>query len=149
MKETLKTPVDSEQHDFVLEQLDEAVIVEEEEVVEDLGDAERPWESPVIEPPSKTFEIDVEEGVQPPRHIMAKDFEEVNQEMDSIIDEFLSTFESSPIGLDMEIKEEEAQPPMPLVNNEEEIELEENYQEEEVDIEEACKKVEIVKEEPK
>jgi len=43
--------------------------------------------------------------------------------MDSIIDEFLSTIESSPIGLDMEIKEEEAQPPMPSVNNEEEIEL--------------------------
>ena len=137
MKETLKTPVDNKEYDFVLEQLEEAVIVKEEEVVEDLGDAERPWESPVIEPPSKEFECDVEEGVQPPRHIMVEDFEEDDQEMDLIIDEFLSTFESSPIGLDMEIKEEEAQPPMPLVNNEEEIELEESYQEEEVEIEEA------------
>ena len=63
--------------------------------------------------------------------------------------EFLSTIESSPMELDIEIKEEEAQPPMPLVNNEEEIELEESYQEEEVDIEEACKEVEVVKEEPK
>ena len=77
-------------------------------MVEDLGDAEPPWESQVIEPPSKTFEIDVEEGVQPPRHIMVEDFEGDDQEIDSIIDEFLSIIESSPIGLDMQIKEEEA-----------------------------------------
>jgi len=69
--------------------------------------------------------------------------------MDSIIDEFLSTIEPSPIRLDMEIKEEEAQPPMLLVNNEEEIKLEEGNQEEEVEIEEACKEVEVVKEELK
>jgi len=94
-------------------------------VVRDLGDAKRPWESPVIEPPSKEFEFDVEEGVQPPRHIMAKDFEEVDQEI--------------------EIKEEEAQPPMPLVSNEEDIGLEESYQEEEVETEEACKEVEVIK----
>ena len=86
---------------MVLEQVEEAGIIEEEEVVEDLGDAEPPWESQDIEPPSKTFKIDVEEGVQPPRHIMVEDFEEVDQEMDSIIDEFLSAIESSPIGLDM------------------------------------------------
>ena len=50
---------------------------------------------------------------------MIEDFAEVDQEM--------------------EIKEEEAQPPMPLVSNEEKIKLEESYQEEEVEIEEACK----------
>ena len=49
----------------------------------------------------------------------------------------------------MEIKEEEAQPPMPLVNNKEEIESEESYQEEEVEVEEACKEVEEFKEEHK
>ncbi|XP_057718856.1 uncharacterized protein LOC130933294 [Arachis stenosperma] len=80
---------------------------------------------------------------------MVEDFEGDDQKMDSIIDEFLSAFVSSPIGLDMETKEEEAQPPMPLVNNEEEIELEESYQEEEVDIEKPYKKVEVVREEHK
>ncbi|WP_424765307.1 hypothetical protein, partial [Proteus mirabilis] len=60
---------------------------------------------------------------------MVEDFEEVDQEM--------------------KIKEEEAQPPMPLVSNAEEIELAESYQEEEVKIEEACKEVEVVKKEPK
>ena len=91
-----------EKLDFVLDQAEKAEIIEEEEVVEDLGDAGPPWESQVIEPPSKTFEFDVEEGVQPPRHVMVNDLEEADQEM--------------------ETKEEEAQPPMPLVSNEEEIE---------------------------
>ena len=50
MKEILETPVNSTEHDFVLEQVEEAGIIEEEEVVEDLGDAKPPWESPVIEP---------------------------------------------------------------------------------------------------
>ena len=119
-KEILEAPVDKTENEFVLEQVKEAVIVqEEEEVVEDLGDAEPPWESPVIEPPSKTFEIDAKEGVQPPNHITVKDLEEVDQEM--------------------EIQEEEAQPTMPLESNEEEIELKESYQEEEVEIEEVCK----------
>ena len=71
-----------------------------------------------IEPPSKTVEIDAEEGVQPPKHIIVEDLEEVDQEM--------------------EIQEEEAQPPMPLVSHEEEFDLE-SYQEEEVETEEACK----------
>ena len=56
MKEILETPVNSTEHDFVLEQVEEAVIIEEEEeVVEDLGDAEPPWESQDIEPPSKAY----------------------------------------------------------------------------------------------
>ncbi|QHO46522.1 Retrotransposon gag protein [Arachis hypogaea] len=114
-----------EEYDFMLKELDKAAIVKEE-VVEDLGDAEPPWESQVIEPPSKTIVFDVEEGVQPPRHVMVKDLEEVDQEM--------------------EIQEEEAQPPMPLESSKEEIELEESYQEEEVKIEETCKEVEVVRE---
>jgi len=109
-----------EELDFLLEQVENAEIIEEEEVVEDLGDAEPPWETQVIEPPSKTFEFDVEEGVQPLRHVMVEDLEEVDQEMDSIINEFLSTIESSPIEL-----------------------------EDEVNIEEACQEVEIIKEEHK
>jgi len=56
-----------------------AEIIKEEKVVEDLGDAEPPWEPQVIEPPSKEFEFDVAEGVQPPRHIMVEDFEEADQ----------------------------------------------------------------------
>ncbi|QHO53581.1 uncharacterized protein DS421_2g49200 [Arachis hypogaea] len=104
----------------VEEQVEKAEIIEDEKVVEDLGDAEPPWETKVIAPPSKTFEFDVEEGVQPPRHIMVEDFKEVDHEMDSIIDDFLSTIESYPIRL-----------------------------EEKVIVEETCQEVEIIKEEPK
>ncbi|RYQ95298.1 hypothetical protein Ahy_B08g090431 [Arachis hypogaea] len=73
----------------------------------------------------------------------------VEQEMDSIIEEFLSIIESSPIGLEIEVKEEDAQPLMSLVSNEEEIELEASHQEEEVEVEKSYKEVEIVKEEHK
>ena len=82
MKETLETSVDNEEHGFVLEQVEKAKIVAEEEVVEDLEDAEPPWESQDIEPPFKTVAFDVEEGAQPPRHITIKDLEEVDQEME-------------------------------------------------------------------
>jgi len=59
--------------------------------------------------------------------------EEVDQEIDSIIDEFLSILtnnlndfvESFSIGHEKEVKKEGAQPPGPLVSNEEEIGLEE------------------------
>ena len=49
-------------------------------MVEDLRDAEPPWESQDIEPPSKTVAFDVEEGVQPPRHTLVEDLEEVEIE---------------------------------------------------------------------
>jgi len=49
MKEILETPVDKAENEFVLEQLEEAVFVQEEELVEDLGDAELPWESRIEE----------------------------------------------------------------------------------------------------
>ncbi|RYQ95386.1 hypothetical protein Ahy_B08g090657 [Arachis hypogaea] len=79
----------------------------------------------------------------------------VEQEVDSKLEntstpsDIVDDLESSPIGLEIEIKEEDAQPPMPLVSNEEEIELEVSYQEEEVEIEEACEEMEIIKEEHK
>ncbi|QHO47425.1 uncharacterized protein DS421_6g196170 [Arachis hypogaea] len=83
MKEIPETPVNKTENKFVLERVEEAVIVqEEEETVKDLGDAEPPWKSQDIEPPSKTVEIGAEEGVQPPRHITVEDLEEVAQVME-------------------------------------------------------------------
>ncbi|RYR34791.1 hypothetical protein Ahy_A10g049821 [Arachis hypogaea] len=125
MKERLENPVETEELNFVLEQLEKPMIIEEkEEVVEDLGDVESPWECSIMEHFPKKLDIDVEEGAQPPRHVIVEDLEEAYQEMDSIMDEFLSTMESSPIGHGVEIIEECAQPPIPLVSNEKE-----NYQE--------------------
>lgn len=48
-KETLEASVDNTEHDFVLEQVEEAAIIEEDELVEDLGDAEPPWESRIVD----------------------------------------------------------------------------------------------------
>ena len=88
MKETLETPVDNKERDFVLEQVEEAIIIEEEEVVEDLGDAEPPWESRVVEYPSKKIEIDVKEAsAQHPWHIPYKDLDGIDQEASSLGDE--------------------------------------------------------------
>ena len=69
MKERLKTPVEKEECYFVLEQLEEPMIIKEkEEVVEDLGDAEPPWEAKIKENPSKKSKFDVEEEfAQPPK----------------------------------------------------------------------------------
>jgi len=150
MKERLENPVGDEGGYFVLEQLEEPMVIEEkEEVVEDLGDVESPWECSIMENSSKKLAIDVEEGAQPPKHIMVEDFEEVDQEMDSIIDEFLSTIESSPIELDIEGKEEDTSPPIPLVSHEENIKLEGSYQEEEVEVDISCQEVEVTREEHK
>ena len=53
-------------------------------MVADLRDVVPPLESPVTEPPSTVFDVDVdvEESVQPPRQIMVEDFVEVDQEME-------------------------------------------------------------------
>ena len=81
MKEILETSVDGEERDFVLEQVEKVVIVEEEEVVEDLGDAEPPWESRVVEYSSKKLEINVKEAsAQPPWHIPYEELDEIDQE---------------------------------------------------------------------
>ncbi|QHN87372.1 uncharacterized protein DS421_16g554510 [Arachis hypogaea] len=112
MKEKLENSVKKEESNFVLEQLEEPIIIEEkEEVVEDLGDVESPRECSIMENSSTKLDIDVEEGAQSPRHIIVGDLEEVYQEMDSIIDELLSTMESSPVGHGVEVIEECAQPP--------------------------------------
>jgi len=94
MKETLETPVDNEKCGFVLEQVEEAEIVEEKEVVEDLGDAEPPQESRVAEYSSKNIEIDVKKAsAQPPWHIPYEDLDGIDQEASSFGDE---DHESSP-----------------------------------------------------
>ena len=127
MKEKLENSVEKEESNFVLEQLEEPIIIEEkEEVVEDLGDVESPRECSLMEHSSKELDIEVEEGAQPPRHIIVGDLEVAYQEMDSIMDEFLSTMESSPIGHRVESIKECAQPPIPLVSNEKESYQEEN-----------------------
>ncbi|QHN93848.1 uncharacterized protein DS421_17g596180 [Arachis hypogaea] len=85
MKERLETPAENEGSCFVLEQLEEALIVEDkEEVVEDLGDAELPWEHRVEENPSKMIEIDArEESAHLPRHIPYEDLDGIEQELSS------------------------------------------------------------------
>ncbi|QHN76627.1 uncharacterized protein DS421_19g645540 [Arachis hypogaea] len=85
MKERLETPVGNEGSCFVLEQLEEALIVEDkEEVVEDLGDAELPWEHRVEENPSKMIEIDArEKSAHLPRHIPYEDLDGIEQELSS------------------------------------------------------------------
>ncbi|QHN92984.1 uncharacterized protein DS421_17g588750 [Arachis hypogaea] len=61
---------------------------EKEEVVEDLGDAEPPWEHRVEENPSKKIEFDAkEECAQPPRHIPYEDLDGIEQELSSLGDE--------------------------------------------------------------
>ncbi|XP_072076631.1 uncharacterized protein [Arachis hypogaea] len=85
MKETLETPVDNEERDFVLEKVEEAIIVEEEEVVEDLGDAELPWESRIVEYSPKKIEIDVKEAsAQPPWHLPYEELDGIDQEASSL-----------------------------------------------------------------
>ena len=89
MKERLETPVGNEGSCFVMEQLEEALIVEDkEEVVEDLGDAELPWEHRVEENPSKMNKIDArEESAHLPRHIPYEDLDGIEQELSPLGDE--------------------------------------------------------------
>nr|XP_029150126.1 zinc finger protein 526-like [Arachis hypogaea] len=85
MKETLETLVDNEEHGFVLERVEEAMIVVEEEVVEDLGDAEPPWESRTIENSAEKSEIDAkEDSAQPPQHMPCEKSDGTDQEVDSM-----------------------------------------------------------------
>jgi len=63
------------------------VIEEKEEVVENLGDAEPPWEPRVKGNPSK-IEVDVkEESAQPPKHIPYEELDGIEQELSSLSDE--------------------------------------------------------------
>jgi len=90
MKERLETPVGNEGNCFVREQLEEVLIVKDkEEVVEDLGDAEPPWEYRVEENPSKMIEIDArEESAHLSRHIPYEDLDEIEKELSSLGDEY-------------------------------------------------------------
>ncbi|XLU30634.1 hypothetical protein S245_066700, partial [Arachis hypogaea] len=65
MKEIPETPVDKTENEFVLEQVEEAVIAQEEELVEDLGDAEPPWESRIEEHAVKETTVDAKEDISP------------------------------------------------------------------------------------
>jgi len=78
MKERLETPVGNEGSCFVLEQLEGA------RIVEDLGDAEPPWEHRVEENPSKKIEFDAkEECAQPPKDIPYEELDGIEQELSS------------------------------------------------------------------
>ncbi|KAL4394504.1 hypothetical protein AHAS_Ahas02G0158600 [Arachis hypogaea] len=80
-----------------------------------------------------------------------------NNDLEAILKSFMQEIRASIRNLEVQMsqiskqleEEEDAQPPILLVSNEEEIALEESYQEEEVEIEKACKEVEEFKEEHK
>ncbi|QHO19298.1 uncharacterized protein DS421_11g327650 [Arachis hypogaea] len=94
MKERLETPMKNEECDFILEQLEEALIVKEKEVVEDLRDAKPPCESRVVEYSSKKLEIDIDEdSAQPLRHVPYEELDGIDQEASSLGDD---DHESSP-----------------------------------------------------
>ncbi|QHO57886.1 uncharacterized protein DS421_3g86060 [Arachis hypogaea] len=112
MKEKMENLVGEKESVVGIEQLERPTAIEtKKEVVQDLRDVEFPNESQ-----------------QPPEHIKIEEYEEANQEMNSIMEGFLFTFNFPSIG----IIEECAQPPIPLVNNEEENKSQEIYQGENV-----------------
>ncbi|RYR66881.1 hypothetical protein Ahy_A03g013029 [Arachis hypogaea] len=93
----------------VVEQLEKPTVIEiKEEVVQDLRDVEPPCESQ-----------------QPLEHIKIEEHEKVDQEIDSIMEEFLSTIESLPSRHEVEIVEECAQPPKEEKDGMVHIEIEE------------------------
>ncbi|QHN96999.1 uncharacterized protein DS421_18g623670 [Arachis hypogaea] len=85
-KKRLKTQVENEEWAFVLEQVEEVEIIEEE-VVEDLGDVECKEKSRVTEPSLVELSSDVEEGAQPPKYIVDEELEEVEQATSPFIDD--------------------------------------------------------------
>ena len=88
MKEILETPVDKAENEFVLEQVEEAVIVQEEELVEDLGDAEPPWESITEENSVKDATVDAKEDiVQSPRQVIYEESDGITQDTNSLDDD--------------------------------------------------------------
>ncbi|RTK55701.1 hypothetical protein DRJ74_15385, partial [Enterococcus faecalis] len=58
-----------------------AEIIKKEELVEDLGDAEPPWESRVVENSAQKFAVDVkEDSAQPPKHVPYEELDGTDQE---------------------------------------------------------------------
>ncbi|RYR73518.1 hypothetical protein Ahy_A02g007895 [Arachis hypogaea] len=95
MEEISDNPVKKEESVVLMEQLEKPTVIEiKEEVVQNLRDAELPCESQ-----------------QPPEYIKIEEHEKVDQEIDSIMEEFLSTIESLPSRHEVETIEECAQPP--------------------------------------
>ncbi|XP_072082111.1 uncharacterized protein [Arachis hypogaea] len=163
MKETLETSVDNEEHGFVLEQVEEAMIVVEEEVVEDLGDAEPPWESRTVKDSAEKFEIDAkEDSAQPPKHIPCEKLDGTDQEIDSIgSDDHESSSPSYELASATELHESEepypseyeddvevdfSQPPTYDLSDEEDIE---DFDQDAVAVEKFCKEMEEFTEEYK
>jgi len=158
MKERLETPVEREEGYFVLEQLEEPMIIkEEEEVVEDLGDAEPPWEAKIIENPSKKIEFDVEEeSAQPPKQFLNEDLERMKQELSSLGDEDHASNhlggesfefeEPSPNEIESNVEVDFSQPPIYDLSDGEELD---EIDEQRIGSEEVYEEVEINKEEHK
>ncbi|KAL4306500.1 hypothetical protein AHAS_Ahas16G0184500 [Arachis hypogaea] len=86
IKEILESQHENKEMGYVLQQVESEEIVNEEEVVEELGKVEQEVDSKfgnistssgvvnnfveVVEPSSNVLEFDVKEGAQPPKHIM-------------------------------------------------------------------------------
>ena len=138
MKEILETPVDRTGHDFILEQVEEAVIVNEEELVEDLGDAELPWESRVMENSVKNITIDDKEDcAQLPKQVFYEELDGIIQEASFLDDdnlkssspsnelasasEFSEIEESSPSEYKDDAEVDFSQPPVYDLSDEEDI----------------------------
>ncbi|KAL4306653.1 hypothetical protein AHAS_Ahas16G0199800 [Arachis hypogaea] len=171
LKEILEFQHENKEIGYVLQQVEEKVIVEEEEVVEDLGEVEQEVDSKlentskpsnvvddfveVVEPSSTELEDNVEEdNAQPPRHIINNErLEEVDQEASSTIeDDSMPTNvsfeidEPSSLCYEIDDKEDRAQPPTHHLSNEGCIE---EVGEQGIDIEDACQEVEVFKDEYK
>ncbi|XP_072055567.1 uncharacterized protein [Arachis hypogaea] len=155
-KKTLETPVDSIEHNFVLEQVEDAVIIEEEALVEDLGDAEPPPESRVVENFVKNATIDAkEDSAQPPKQVSYGELDGITQDTCFLDDddhkssplsnelasasEFFETEESSLSEYEDDAEVDFSQPPIYDSSDEEDIN---DFDQDMVKVEEICKEVE-------
>ena len=138
MKEILETPVDKIERNFVLEQVEDAVIINEEELVEDLGEAELPWESRIVENSIKDVTIDAkEDSVQLPKQVFYEELDGIIQEASFLDDdnlkssspsnklasasEFSEIEESSPSEYEDDVEVDFSQPPVYDLSDEEDI----------------------------
>ena len=132
-------------------------------MVEDLGDAEPPWESRTVKDSAKKFEIDAkEDSEQPPMHIPCEKLDGTDHEVDSIgsddhelsspnheltsATELLEPEESYPSEYEDDVEVDLSQPPTYELSDEEDIE---DFDQDAVAVEEFCKEVEEFTEEYK
>ena len=164
MKETLETLVGSNEHNFILEQLEEAQIIQEEEVlIEDLGDAEPPWESRVVKNSVKDVTINAKEcRAQPPKQVFHEELDGITQDTRFLDDdslkssspgnelasasEFSEIEEPYPSEYEEDAEVDFSQPPAYDLSDEEDIE---DFDQDDVTFEEFCKEVEKFTEEHK